>query len=151
MLLLSVAICTFTTILLLAGASSKWFYAAAFIGFAIFLTGGPVINFTFVRENHSFFLICSMFFVGLASYLAEDEENGNAEQRLPSSRRQKYIARFVIAMSLYFLIFNYDLLRVRWISLNEQSQAISIFIAYISVVYFFLLRQAHKKEEKLES
>ena len=139
----------FTTILLLVGASSKWFRTAAFISFAVFLTGGPVINFAFVRENHSFFLIFSMFLVGLAGYLAE-EKSSTAEQQLSSLRWRKYVARFVIFMSLYFLIFSYDLLRVQWTSLDEQSQAISIFIAYISVVYFSLLQRVRKKEEVLE-
>ncbi len=150
MLLLASSICVIATILLLTEAGSRWFYAAAFVGFAVYLAGGPRVDIAFVRENHSFFLICSMFFAGLAGYLATDEENSNVEQRLSSLRWQRYFAKFVIIMSLYFLIFSYDLLRVRWASLDEQSQAISVLVAYIGAVYFFLLRRAHSREEGLE-
>ena len=150
MLLLSVIICTFTTVLLLIGVSSKWFYVAAFTSFAVFLTGGPVINFAFVREHQFFFLYMGNLFLCLAAYFKEGEGGAVSWQNVSPLDWQKFVAKLLIIAGLGLPILLDDILRVRWGLLDAQEQARSVLFIYIGIVGLFLLRWAHKKEEVLE-
>ena len=153
LLFLAVAVCISTTVLLLLGADSRWFYGAAFTNFAVYLVGDLRSDVAFTEESQTFMLLCFAFFLGLIIHLAPDttdiKDESSAQRTLPWSRKEHVPIVFLFS-SFYLLIFSHSILKVHWSSLDAGAQASVIVSAYMGVVGFFLLRQARLEEERLE-